>query len=125
MMISRPDCAFAILTLAQFVQNPGKIHWEALKQVMVYLGTMKHLWLMFGSGPLTKSIAKGFCDADWAGQPHQYLISGYSFHLGQGAVSWNSKKQYIIALSSTESKYITLAHAAKEGVWLRFLISEI
>ena len=92
---------------------------------MVYLGTTKHLWLMFGGGPLTKLIVKGFCDANWAGQPHRHSISGYSFHLGQGAVSWNSKKQYIIALSSTESKYITLAHAAKEGIWLRFLISEI
>ena len=124
-MISRPDCAFVVSMLAQFVQNPAKIHWEALKHVMVYLGSTKALWLTFGGGPLTKPIVKGYCDANWAGQPHQHLISGYLFHLGLGAVSWSSKKQYIIALSSTESEYITLAHSVKEGVWLRYLISEI
>lgn len=92
-IISHPICAFAISILAQFIQNPGKVHWEVLKQVIAYLGIMKHLWLMFGDGSLTKPIMKGFCNVDWAGQPHQHLISGYSFHLGQGAVSWNSKKQ--------------------------------
>ena len=124
-MISRPDCAFPVSTLAQFVQNLARIHWEALKRVMVYLGSTKALWLTFGGGPLAKPITKGYCDADWAGQPHRHSISGYSFHLGLGAVSWSSKKQYIIALLSTESKYIALAHSVKEGVWLRYLISEI
>ena len=62
---------------------------------------------------------------DWAGQPHRHSISGYSFHIGQGAVTWSSKKQYIIALSSTKSEYIALAHASKEGIWLRAFLSEI
>ena len=47
-MILRPDCAFAVSTLAQFVQNPGEVHWEAIKRVMVYLGITKSLWLTFG-----------------------------------------------------------------------------
>ena len=46
-MILRPDCAFAILTLAQFIQNPMRAHWEAVKRVMVYLGTTCALWLTF------------------------------------------------------------------------------
>ena len=62
---------------------------------------------------------------DWAGQPHRHLISGYSFHISQGMVTWSSKKQYIIALSSTESEYIALAHATKEGLWMRTFLSEI
>ena len=61
-MISRPDCAFVVSTLAQFVQNPAKIHWDALKRVMVYLGTTKDLWLTFGGGSRAKPLAKGFCD---------------------------------------------------------------
>ena len=59
---------------------------------------------------------------DWVGQPHQHSISGY---IGQGAVMWSSKKQYIIALSSTESEYIVLAHATKEGLWMHTFLSEI
>ena len=62
---------------------------------------------------------------DWAGQPHWHLISRYSFHIGQGVVTWSLKKQYIIALSNTESEYITLVHATKEGLWIRTFLSEI
>ena len=69
-MILHPDCTFTISMLAQFIQNPGKVHWEALKGVIVYMGSMKDLWLTFGGGPLAKPIVKGFCHADWMGQPH-------------------------------------------------------
>ena len=62
---------------------------------------------------------------DWAGQPHQHLISGYSFHIGQGVVMWSSKKQYIIALLSTELEYIVLVHATKEGLWMCTFLSEV
>ena len=124
-MISRPDCAFAVSTLAQFIQNPACVHWDAVKQVMAYMGGTKEYWLTFGGGALSKPIVKGFCDVDWAGQLHQHSILGYSFHIGQGAVTWSSKKQYIVALSSTESEYIALAHATKEGCWLRTFLSEI
>jgi hypothetical protein len=68
---------------------------------------------------------KGYCDADWAGQKDRHSISGYSFHLGQGAVTWSSKKQYIIALSSTEAEYIAQTHAAKEALWLRTFWAEM
>ena len=56
-MISRPDCAFAVSTLAQFIQNPAQAHWEAVKRVMVYLGTTCMLWLTFSSKRTAKSIA--------------------------------------------------------------------
>ena len=124
-MISRPDCAFAVSTLAQFVQNTAQAHWEAVKRVMVYLGTTCTLWLTFSGKRTANSIARGYCDADWAGQPHWHSISGYLFHIGRGAVTWSSKKQYIIALSSTESEYIALAHTTKEGLWMRTFLSEI
>ena len=124
-MISRPDCAFAVSTLVQFVQNPTRAHWEAVKRIMVYLGTTRALWLTFSGKRSAKSIARGYCDADWVGQPHRHSISGYSFHISQGAVTWSSKKQYIIALLSTESEYIVLAHATKEGLWMCTFLSEI
>jgi hypothetical protein len=121
-MISRPDAAFSVSVLSQFIQNPGRIHWEALQQVIVYLNSTKDLWLTFGGR--TKSL-EGYCDADWAGQKHRHSISGYSFHLGQGAVTWSSKKQYIIALSSTEAEYIAQMHAAKEALWIRTFWAEM
>jgi hypothetical protein len=102
---------YAIGVLAQFIQNPGLVHWEALKRLITYLGWTKNYWLTFGGR--SKTLVEGFCDADWASNKHRHSISGYSFHFGCGAIScqWSSKKQYIIALSSTEAEYIAQTHA--------------
>jgi hypothetical protein len=56
---------------------------------------------------------------------HRHSISGFSFHYGAGAVSWSSKKQNIVSLSSTEAEYAAQTHAAKEAIWLRSFVSEI
>ena len=65
-MITRPDCAFAIGILSQCIQNPRNAHWEALKRVMVYLGSTKDLWLTFGGR--SQKLIEGFCDSDYANQ---------------------------------------------------------
>ena len=122
-VVSWPDTAYAVGVLSQFIQNPGQAHWEALKCVIVYLGCTKDLWLTFGGH--TTTLVEGYCDADWASQKHRHSISGYSFHLGNGAILWSSKKQYIIVLLSTEAKYITQTHATKEALWLQAFLWEI
>jgi hypothetical protein len=122
-MVSRPDVMFAVRVLAQFTQNLMEIHWRALKHIIRYLYMMKELLLTFGGQSEAKLIE--YCNADWGGQPHRHSISGYSFHMGIGAIMWSSKKQYIIALSSTEAEYIALTHAAKEALWLKTFIAEI
>jgi hypothetical protein len=122
-VVSRPDAAFAIGVLSQFIQNPGPAHWEGLKCVINYLGCTKNLWPTFGGKKNT--LVEGFCDSDWASQKHRHSISGYSFHFGMGAVTWSSKKQNIIALSSMEAEYIAQTHAAKEVIWLQSFISEV
>jgi len=91
--------------------------------MIIYLGSTKGLWLTFGG--LSKTLVKGFCDADWASQKHCHSISGYSFHFGKGAILWSSKKQHIIVLSSTKAKYIAQTHTAKEALWLRSFVKEI
>jgi hypothetical protein len=122
-VVSRPDAAYAVGVLSQFIQNPGPAHWEGLKRVINYLGTTKHLWLTFGGQK--GNLIEGFCDADWASQTHRHSISGFSFHFGAGAVSWSSKKQHIVAMSSTEAEYVAETHAAKEAIWLRSFMSEL
>ena len=68
---------------------------------------------------------EGFCDADWGGQKHLHSISGYLFRMGAGAISWSSKKQHIVALSSTEAEYIAQMHTAKEVLWLHSFLREL
>ena len=122
-VVSRLDTAFVVGVLLQFIQNPGPTHWDTVKRVISYLGSTKDLWLTFGG---TKHMhLEGYSDADWALQPHQHLISGFSFHYGMGAVSWSSKKQSIIVLLSTEAEYVAETHAAKEALWLQTFVNEV
>jgi hypothetical protein len=92
-------------------------NWEGLKHVINYLGCTKNLWLTFKGKKNT--LVEGFCNSDWASQKHRHSILGYTFHFGMGAVTWSSKKQNIIALSSMEAEYIVQTHAAKEVIWLQ------
>lgn len=120
--ISVPEITFPLSLCAQYAANPGEAHWRALKQIARYVVTTRDLWLTFG-GP-----GDGFCgyaDADWGSQPHRKSYSGYAFLAGCGAITWSTKKQSIVALSSTESEYITLTHASRELIWLRNLWAEL
>ena len=122
-IISRPDIAYAPRILSQFIQNLGYAHWEGVKRIISYLNTTKNHWLTFRG--MSKTLVEGYSDADWASQKDQHSISGYVFFLEHGAITWSSKKQYIIALLSTESKYIAQTHAAKEVLWLWNFVNEM
>jgi hypothetical protein len=67
----------------------------------------------------------GYTDADGASQPHRHAISGHAFLIDGGAISWSSKKQELVTLSTAEAKYVAATHAAKEAIWLRRLIGEL
>ena len=114
-----PDIVFAVSTVAQFCQDPRPEHWEAVKCIYRYLLGTKKLALTFGEG---KQGLEGFTDADGASQEHRHAISGYAYILDGGAVSWASKKQELVTLSTTEAEYVAATHAAKEGIWLRRLL---
>jgi hypothetical protein len=53
------------------------------------------------------------------------VLTGYAFLIDGGAVSWCTKKQEVIALSTTEAEYVTITHTTKEALWLRTLIKEL
>ena len=91
--------------------------------MIVFLGSTKDLWLTFSRQ--SKPAVEGFCDVDWGGQKHHHSISGYSFHMGARAISWSSKKQHVVALSSTEAEYIAQMHAAEEALWLCNFLREL
>jgi hypothetical protein len=65
-----------------------------------------------------------FSDSDWAGEPDRYSVSGYAWFFHGCLVSWGSKKQKSISLSSTESEYVAMSLACQEGLWLRSSLSE-
>ena len=120
---TRPDLAYAVSFLSQFLQNPGPIHIKAAQRVLRYLKQTKNIGITYdGKQP-------GFCgysDADY-GEDIQTRKSrnGYVFYLYGGPISWKSARQKCVTLSSTESEYYGLSSAAREAAWLRLLLTEL
>ncbi|KAH9309954.1 hypothetical protein KI387_037865, partial [Taxus chinensis] len=98
--------------------EPHELHWKAAKWILHYVcGTYTDGIHYYGGVDIDLI---GFTDSDWAGDlDHQKSTSGYSFSLGSGPVSWSSKKQNAIAISSTEVEYRGAVNAATEVVWLQ------
>jgi len=122
MLGTRPDISFATTTVSKFSSNPGMPHWEAVKRIYRYLNGTKDLWLTYGGE--MRALA-GYTDADGSMAEDRHAVSGYAFLIDGGAVSWNTKRQEIVSLSTTESEYIAATHAAKEALWLRSLIAQL
>ncbi len=68
---------------------------------------------------------EGYTDVDGATQEHRHAISGYAFLFDGGAISWSSRKQELVTLSTAEAEYVAATHAAKEAIWLRKLLGEL
>ncbi len=123
---TRPDISFAVSTLSRFSINPGPAHLNAVKRVFRYLAGTKDLWLTYGGVANSGDGGlKGYADADGSMAEDRHAISGYAFIIDGGAVSWSSKRQEIISLSTTESEYVAAAHASKEAMWLRQFIGQV
>ena len=119
---TQPDIAFAVSLLSQFLENPGEVHWKAVKRVMRYLKGMKNYRLPLGNN---RNGLIGYADANWASQDHRHSISAYIFQINGGNILWSCQKQIIVALSSTEAEFIALTHATKEALWLHYFITEV
>lgn len=123
MIGSRPDLAYGIGLVSRFMSKPGTIHWEAVKWLLRYIKGSLDLQLMY-----TKQmdfVVQGYYDSDFARDlDKRRSISGYVFTVGGNVVSWKSGLQKVVALSSTEAKYMALTEAVKEAIWLRGLLEE-
>ena len=123
MLGTRPDIAYAVGALSQYSSKPGKEHWRAVKWIMRYLRGSTDYRLQYRRGG---GVIEGYSDADWANNiDDRKSTTGYTFRLAGAAVSWSSKKQATVALSTTEAEYMALAQAVKEGIWLNRLLGEI
>ena len=94
-VMTRPDIAFAVSSLSQYLDAPRTTHLQAVTRVFRYLSSTKSLKLILGG---SHSKIMGYSDSDWASQIHRHSISGFAFFVGIGVVSWSSKKQPIITL---------------------------
>jgi hypothetical protein len=120
---TRPDIAYALGQVAQYSQKPGKEHWKAAKRILAYLSRTVNVGIKFGGG---SDDLIGYCDSDYGGDLEtRRSTSGSVFLFLGGPISWSSKRQTCVALSTTEAKFIATTEAAKEAVWLQRLLTEL
>jgi hypothetical protein len=124
MTCTRPDLSYVVTKLSQHLNRPLRSHWVAAKHVLRYLKGTLDRELCFQKG---ETSLIGYSDADWASSSDRHSISGYCFSLTKGGtlISWKSRKQQIVALSSCEAEYIALAAAVQEALYLIQLLNGI
>ncbi|XP_021766281.1 uncharacterized protein LOC110730767 [Chenopodium quinoa] len=119
--VTRPDLAYPVHILSQFMQNPKEVHWEAALRVVRYL--KKHP----GQGILLRSDSglqlEGWCDSDWASCPlSRRSLTGWFVLLGFSPISWRTKKQPTVATSSADAEYRSMTATTCELKWLKQLL---
>ncbi|XP_019163069.1 PREDICTED: uncharacterized protein LOC109159411 [Ipomoea nil] len=121
---TRPDIAYAIHHLSQFVSSPTDMHMVATHRVLRYIkGTLGQGLLYPANSTLT---LKAFSDSDWASCPEtRRSVTGFCVFLGESLVSWRAKKQATVSKSSTEAEYRALASTACELQWIKFLLQDL
>ena len=119
---TRPDIAYAVNNVSRFNNNHGEAHWKAVKRIFRYLkGTINYKLHYVRNEDIV-----GFCDADWAADViKRRSCTGYVFNFCGGAISWASKHQPTVALSTTEAEYMSLACGTQEAMWLKQLQDDL
>ncbi|CAH9130543.1 unnamed protein product [Cuscuta epithymum] len=122
--ITRPDIAFAVNRVCQFMHAPTVLHWQVVKRILRYLNGTLHHSLHFQSTQALSLLA--YSDAGWMSD-HTDSRSQYGFAVfhGNNLISWTSRKQRVVARSSTEAEYRALAYTAAELLWIQQLLRDL
>ena len=122
MLSTWPDISYMITQISKYLSNPGTPHWEGMKHVYRYLAGTMNMWLSFGGE--VKELT-GYANVDGSMGEDWHALSGYAYIIDGSAVSWSTKRQETVSLLTTESEYVATMHAAKEGLWLQLLITQL
>ena len=122
--VTRPDLAYSVHTLSQFMQTPRIDHWQAALRVVRYLKGSPGQGLLLRAKDSLQIT--GWCDSDWASCPiTRRSVSGYFIQLGSSPVSWKTKKQHTVSMSSAEAEYRAMAYLTKELIWLKRILQAL
>ncbi|GAU36022.1 hypothetical protein TSUD_211600 [Trifolium subterraneum] len=126
LLATRPDLTYSICLVARFMERPTDMHIAAVNRIMRYLkGTLTD-GIMYKHTSDKRMELIGWSDSDYAGDLNdRKSTSGYVFMLGTGAISWSSKKQPIVTLSTTEVEYVATAVCACHCIWLKNVLNHL
>lgn len=121
---TRPNIAFAVTHLSQFLQRPPDQHLQVAMRVVKYIKGAPGSGLFFDAS--SSPTLKSFSDSDWGACPDtRRSITGFCFFLGNSLILWKSKKQTVVSRSSSEVEYRALAQATCEAQWLLYLLQDL
>ncbi|KAJ9546293.1 hypothetical protein OSB04_018836 [Centaurea solstitialis] len=124
LVVTRPDLAYAVHILSQFMHQPRQEHWEAALRVVRYLKGSPGQGVLLHSDNDLK--LKGWCDSYWDACPlTRRSLTGFIVFLGDSPISWKTKKQHTVSLSSAESENRSMATITCELKWLKTLLSDL
>ena len=123
---TRIDICHATNVICRYMANPGQAHWIAAKRILRYLSNARDLGLVFSAQPASVPLVLGFSDADWGMDlDDRHSTTGYVFFMAGAPVSWATKRQPTVALSSMEAEYMAATAACQEALSLRSLLREL
>ncbi|KAH9656898.1 reverse transcriptase Ty1/copia-type domain-containing protein [Citrus sinensis] len=121
----RPDLAYALSVVSQFMHNLGEQHMKAIMRILKYLKSNLGKEIIFSKNEDYNNI-KVYTDVDWAGLvSDRCSTSGYFTFVGGNLVTWRSKKQHVVACSSYEAEYRGMALGICEGLWISFILNDL
>lgn len=123
MLCTRPDICFAVCTLSKYLSDPAYKHWIAVKRLLRYLKGSSNFGLEYTASEDNNIFVYG--DSDWANGNDRKSVSGVCVLHNQNLITWASKKQGCISLSTAEAELIAASDALKEGLWIRKLMMEL
>lgn len=120
---SRPDITYAVGVCARYQANPKISHLTQVKRILKYVNGTSDYGIMYCH--CSDSMLVGYCDADWAGSADdRKSTSGGCFYLGNNLISWFSKKQNCVSLSTAEAEYIAAGSSCSQLVWMKQMLKE-
>jgi histone deacetylase 1/2 len=122
--LMRPDLAFSVNKVCQFLHAPTTAHWSAVKRILRYVKGSMNIGLYISKSD--SKLVSAFSDADWAGDTDdRRSTGGFAVYFGPNLISWSARKQPTVSRSSTEAEYKSLANATAEVIWFEALLKRI
>ena len=119
----RPDISYSVAQVSQFLSRPGRKQWEAVKRIFRYLKYTQDEGIVLGTND---EQLTAYADSDWAGNTdNRRSTTGFAIQLFGGTISWTSRLQKVVSLSSTEAEYYAIGDCVKQITWIRSLLNEL
>jgi hypothetical protein len=121
---TRPDIMYAANLVSRYMESPKDSHWKMVKQILRYVAGTLNFGLWYTQSD--DNHLSSHTDSDFASNlDDRKSTSGHVFHLGTNLISWASKKQPIVSISSAEAEYVVATSASGQAMWLRRILKDM